>query len=52
VTDFKERMIEAIERGQTTEANAYEYVRQTLAAAAYTKRKAAKEDVAEEKKSC
>ena len=52
MTDFKDRMIEAIERGQTTEANAYEYVRETLAGTVDTKRKATKEDVVEEKKSC
>lgn len=36
--DFKERMIEAVENGLTTEENAYDYVRESMADAADRKR--------------
>lgn len=34
MSDFKSRMIEAIEQGLTTEENAYDYVRESMADAA------------------
>lgn len=36
--DFKDRMIEAVERGFTTDENAYDYVRESMADAADRKR--------------
>lgn len=36
--DFKDRMIEAVERGFTTDENAYDYVRESMADAADQKR--------------
>lgn len=42
--DFKDRMIDAIERGYTTEDQAYDYVRESTADTADRQRKAAKED--------
>jgi len=44
VSDFKTRMIEAIERGDASEATAYEYVRELLADAADMRRKADREN--------
>ncbi len=41
--DFKDRMIEAIENGLTTEENAYDYVRESMADSADQRRKADKE---------
>ena len=38
MSDFKDRMIEAVERGETTMENAYDYVRESLAHAADRKR--------------
>ncbi len=43
MTDFKDRMIEAIERGETTEENAYDYVREATADAADARRKELRE---------
>lgn len=42
--DFKDRMIEAVERGWTDERNAYEYVRESMADGADRARKRAKEN--------
>ena len=41
--DFKDRMIEAVERGFATEVTAYEYVRDSLADSADQQRKTTKE---------
>lgn len=43
MSDFKDRMIEAVERGWTTEAEAYDYVRESYADAADRQRKWARE---------
>ncbi len=43
MTDFKDSMIEAVERGQTTEHDAYDFVRETLADVIDRARKAYKE---------
>lgn len=42
--DMKDAMIEAVERGWATEAEAYDYVRESYADAADQQRKAAKEN--------
>jgi len=42
--DFKDRMIEAMERGWTTEDKAYEWVRESMAHGADLKRKRDKEN--------
>lgn len=41
--DYKDSMIDAIERGYTTEDQAYDYVRESMADGADRQRKAAKE---------
>ena len=48
MSDFKDRMIEAVERGWTTEDQAYEYVRESYADAADLERKRRKENPEEE----
>lgn len=42
--DFKDRMIEAYERGQCSYEGAYEHVRESMADAADARRKADKEN--------
>lgn len=49
MSDFKDRMIEAVERGWSTEAQAYDYVRESYAEAADHLRKVRKENPPEEK---
>lgn len=44
MSGFEERMIEAVERGETTEEASYEYVRESLADAADIRRKAEREN--------
>lgn len=44
MSDFKDRMIEAVERGWATDACAYEYVRESYADRADYERKRQRED--------
>lgn len=48
MSDFKDRMIEAVERGWCTEAESYDYVRESYADAADHARKQAKENPKDE----
>lgn len=49
MSDFKDRMIEAVGRGWTDEAHAYEHVRESYADAADMERKRRKEEAPEER---
>jgi hypothetical protein len=48
VSDFKDRMIEAVERGWTDDLHAYDYVRDSMADAADMERKRRKEEPGED----
>lgn len=46
--DFKDQMIDAIERGYADENDAYDYVRDSLAAAADEQRKREREEASDD----